>query len=468
MLHLCLFTVLLSVGQNNVPKIYYSLVKSADSLYNLQEYKKSAFTYSEAFKEAGWKGTSTDRYNAACSWALANHPDSAFYNLFKIANFLNYMDYDHMVTDSDLSVLHEDKRWALLINKVKENKDKAEEHLNKPLVRILDTIYTEDQKYRMEIDEVGKKYGSNSEQMKTLWETINEKDRVNLKKVTAILDKYGWLGAEEIGEQGSITLFLVIQHSDQKIQENYLPMMREAVKNKKALPANLALLEDRVSIGRGKKQIYGSQVSGVLGQYYLLPLQNPDSVDKRRSEVGLQPLAEYLSRWQIKWDVEECKRQQVQLETTEKCGISFVNMDISGLVTWIAKEDTTKLPYIIEQYRWKKWIKMAEVEDSGKDEFNKYSCYVIPYHGENYVRIKHGNPICVSDSVKLNADTPEIKFQINKKKKEIEFNFDTFYEITDKKGVLFKKGYAKTIPIDNLPKDNYILYYDNSTVEFKK
>ena len=59
---------------------YSMLIIKADSLYQIKDYEKSAFAYSEAFKTFGWKGLSNDRYNAACSWALSNKPDSAFFN----------------------------------------------------------------------------------------------------------------------------------------------------------------------------------------------------------------------------------------------------------------------------------------------------------------------------------------------------------------------------------------------------
>jgi len=96
--------------------------------------------------------------------------------------------------------------------------------------------------------------------------------------------------------------------------------MREAVKHGKAQASNLALLEDRVALGQGKKQIYGSQIGRdpETQLYYVSPLEDPDNVDKRREAVGLQPLAEYVSRWQIKWDVEQYKKDLPKLEYLEK------------------------------------------------------------------------------------------------------------------------------------------------------
>ena len=164
---------------------------------------------------------------------------------------------------------------------------------------MLDTIYTEDQQYRMQIDSVEKKYGWNSKEMQAHWKKINDKDSANLIKIKQLLDNYGWLGTDVVGVEGNSTIFLVVQHADLKTQEKYLPMMRTAVKNGKAKGSDLALLEDRVALREGKRQIYGSQIGRdpETQKYYVQPLEDPDNVDKRRAEVGLQPLSEYVNHW---------------------------------------------------------------------------------------------------------------------------------------------------------------------------
>lgn len=312
-----LFATQILFGQNVE---YSSLVKEADSLYTAGNYKVSVETYSTAFGSNGWIGMSNDRYSAACSWALANSADSSFFQLNRIATKENYMNYGHITTDPDLNSLHNDNRWKPLLELVKQNKDKAEVNFNKPLVAELDSIYADDQKYRLQISDIEKKFGWESNEMRVHWKIINEKDHINLIKVKALLDKYGWLGSDVIGKQGNSTLFLVIQHSDLPTQEKYLPMMRDAVKNGKAQENNLALLEDRVALGQGKKQIYGSQIGRdpETKLYYVLPLIDPDNVDKRRAEVGLQSLSEYVTHWQIKWDVEQYKKDLLAIEEQQK------------------------------------------------------------------------------------------------------------------------------------------------------
>lgn len=303
-----------AAGQLNAE--YSTLATQAFEFYTKKEYKKSAETYSRAFQSLGWKGLPNDRYNAACSWALAGNKDSAFFQLFRIAEKSNYTNYNHISSDADLVSLRTDSRWAKLLQIVKSNKERAEVNLNKPLAARLDSVLTEDQKYRLQLDSVRTKYGWESPEMKNLWKIIREKDSLNLILVTGILDKYGWLGTDVVGSSGNTTLFLVIQHSDQATQEKHLPMMRDAVKNGKASAGSLALLEDRVALGQGRKQIYGSQIGMDPGSktYYVQALDDPDNVDERRQKVGLGPLAEYVKRWNIIWNVDEYKKQLPELE----------------------------------------------------------------------------------------------------------------------------------------------------------
>lgn len=299
---------------------YSKLIKKADSLYTVKDYKNSATVYSQAFKINEWKGTSHDRYNAACSWAMANVPDSAFFNLERIVSKSNYSNYDHIIEDGDLKGLYNDKRWNLLIELVKQNKEKAEANLNKPLMNQLFEIHNDDQAYRIQEQEFATKHGWDSKEVKDIWKIIRVKDSLNLIKVEVILDKYGWVGQDIVGGEGNSTLFLIIQHSDLKTQEKYLPMMREAVRNNNARAADLALLEDRIEIRNGRKQVYGSQIGRFKDTQinFVSALIDPDNVDKRRASVGLSTLAEYVSYWDLKWDVEQYKKDLPKIEATQQ------------------------------------------------------------------------------------------------------------------------------------------------------
>lgn len=295
---------------------YSALVKEAFDLYDQKEYMASAVRYSAAFQELGWKGTSNDRYNAACSYALAGVPDSAFFHLYRIVEMMDYSDKLHITNDADLTALRDDARWQPLIAMVQANKDRLEANLDKPLVALLDSIRAEDQRPRHEIEKVASQFGRDSKEMQAHWQRIRTSDSTNLIAVTRILDERGWLGADVVGANGSSTLFLVIQHADLATQEKYLPLMREAVSKGNARGSDLALLEDRVLLRNGKRQLYGSQIGRDpdTGEFYLSPLDDPDNVDRRRAAVGLGPLAEYLMNWNLKWDPAQYELQLPILE----------------------------------------------------------------------------------------------------------------------------------------------------------
>ncbi len=296
---------------------YQKLVQNAEALYNAKQYKESALAYSNAFAVIGGKAQASDRYNAACSWALAGNKDSALHHLQYLATKGNYNNYNHLLEDTDLESLHADKRWATICKQVKQNKDKAEANLNKPLVARLEAILENDQKYRRQLGPLTEKYGRDSKEVRELWKTMAYYDSLDQVEVLAILEKYGWPTREMIGEWGSQPIFLVIQHADLAIQDKYLSVMREAVKKGDARASSLALLEDRVALGHGRRQIYGSQVSSDAKGDYLAPLTDPDNVDERRASVGLGPLAGYLLGFGLKWDLADYKKQLPELEKRE-------------------------------------------------------------------------------------------------------------------------------------------------------
>lgn len=195
-----------------------------------------------------------------------------------------------------------------------------EKDFDKSLIAELDTIYQEDQNYRIRINELIMKSRSESENIEliTLIELMNEKDSINLVKIEKILNKYGWLGADVIGEQGNETLFLVIQHSDLETQLKYLPMMREAVKKGNAKGTNFALLLDRIEMGKGNRQIYGSQIKIDGDEFYVYPIIEPEKVNERRAEIGLGCIEEYVKSVGITWDVEKHKERTKKIEAEKE------------------------------------------------------------------------------------------------------------------------------------------------------
>jgi hypothetical protein len=184
----------------------------------------------------------------------------------------------------------------------------------KKLQKQLEDIGIEDQKYRSQSDSIRTQFGSNSEQYKALWKLQHYQDSINKIAITKIVDKYGWINQNEIGNEAAYVLFSVILHSDLKTQEKYLPIIRKAVKEKKARGQNLAMLEDKVALNQGKKQIYGTQIlqDEKTKEYYFAPIEDPKNIDKRRNEMGMGLLAEDYNTiyYNIVWNPKTYKQRK--------------------------------------------------------------------------------------------------------------------------------------------------------------
>ncbi|MDR2126986.1 MAG: hypothetical protein LBP63_09175 [Prevotellaceae bacterium] len=294
---------------------YAELVNKADKLYADKEYFKSANELSEAFAKYGVYAQTIDRYRAARAWALAGQADSAFVQLFQITHIEEFADLNLITNDASLSSLHADERWNFIIEFVKQNREKADK-LDAALAAQLDSIYREDRQHSFEINEIEQNYGRNSNEMRQYLKKLSQKNSENIIKITKILDEKGWLGPDIIGEHGSRVLFSVMQYADTKTQEKYLPMIEDAVANEKADPIYFALLKDEMALKQGKRQIYGSRI-GIdvqTGKYYIVPLEDPDNIDKRRAEIGLSKYNDYLSIFGLTWNVDEYKKELPELE----------------------------------------------------------------------------------------------------------------------------------------------------------
>ncbi|MBN1651473.1 MAG: hypothetical protein JW857_09095 [Bacteroidales bacterium] len=182
------------------------------------------------------------------------------------------------------------------------------------LIAFLDTIWHAEQDPIRSRDAMIEKYGADSEQMEHFQKIYKKNHVENERKIRYLLDTYGWPEKELSGDMGNWTICNVIQHADNDIRLKYLPMMRQAVADKRLEARFLVRAEDRIATERGDLQIYGGQM-----KYYpetktfnVWPVYDPVNIDKRRAKLGLEPIAPFLKRrFNFEWNLEE------QLKRTE-------------------------------------------------------------------------------------------------------------------------------------------------------
>lgn len=151
--------------------------------------------------------------------------------------------------------------------------------------------------------------------------------------------------------------------------------------------------------------------------------------------------------------------------------VSITIDKVTNVLNWSTKSETGKLPYIVEQYRWNKWVKIGEVDGVGTPVQNSYSYKIAPHSGKNQFRIKQvdytGQPK-ISKPTDFTSPVPDVTFTPAKVSKEIIFSSETMFEIYDQYGNIVKKGFTKQVDASNLAKGVYYLNYDNKMAEFIK
>ncbi|POY37834.1 hypothetical protein C3K47_04690 [Solitalea longa] len=277
---------------------YQSLIKIADSLYRIKEYKKSTYAFSWAFRVNSYRSTLKDRYNAAKAWSMNFTPDSAFYHLLKMAKQGNFSDYDKLVNDPAFTPIHLDARWNHLVGIVKVNSDKTEANLDQTLKKQLDTIHDNLIYWHRKLDSLKHHDPKNKIAFEKLNKTVTAKDSLYKDIITDMWKSIGWVGQNVVGKKGRDAQFYLLKYVSLYTQKKYLPLFKKAVKEDFATLEQMAVIDDIMAIRQGKKQIYGTQVGlDAKGNYFLQPVEDPSKVNQLRAELGMQPLNEYLKSY---------------------------------------------------------------------------------------------------------------------------------------------------------------------------
>ena len=102
-----------------------------------------------------------------------------------------------------------------------------------------------------------------------------------------------WPTKSVVGAEGVWAVW-VLAAQDTLLARAALHRMMEAGPEESP-PAAVAMLEDRLRVASGRKQIYGTQlVKAADGKLEPAPLEDPKHVDLRRDAAGLPPLAQSL------------------------------------------------------------------------------------------------------------------------------------------------------------------------------
>ncbi len=218
-------------------------------------------------------------YNDACCHALAGHADPAF-SLLTRAISTSYLEADWLVADPDLQSLHQDARWAPLLEEAKRAHASRLSTINLELYELLlaDTAFQ-----YSETDGTDRRQG--------YMQSVQRRDRVR-----AIVEAGE---AKVAADFHHASLVLKWGTMPEDYAETYAFAMRavELEPENRTMRRHAANSEDRLLHSQRKPQRYGSIYvrAGNYGERWELYTIDPSVTDEQRRAWGYPPLAESLA-----------------------------------------------------------------------------------------------------------------------------------------------------------------------------
>lgn len=288
---------ILTIATHAQTVAYFGIIHTADSLRIRKQFEKAAVLYDKAMVEANGKLLPKDGYKACLGYTLSNQPDKAFKVLAQLAATPLFRGKKMLLEDEHLNTLRQDTRWNDILQAFKR-KDSLARQEKYTLVRVeLELIYERDSRLWGELSNAQNQAYPDTAELRRINGYIEAADEENFERVPAILDQYGWLGADVLGLKATDGIWAVMENAGDRpeIRKKYLPLLRKAVEAGTIDPEKLAIMEDWVLTADNKPQRYGTRLKkNDDGIYQPLPIADPKLVDTRRAKMGLQPMKAWL------------------------------------------------------------------------------------------------------------------------------------------------------------------------------
>ena len=201
--------------------------------------------------------------------------------------------------DSSLLPLHTDNRWNPLVAHARRLASARDTALAAELL----SLGERDQRNRDSVGAIVGRNGMGSPEAEAANRALAAADAPLQARLRAIVNARGWPGRRLVGDDAAHAAWLILQHSDSAYQRRMLPVIQARVLRGDVRAADEALLEDRVRMGQGRKQRYGSALRNTMTPGVppvLYPIEAEECVDQRRARVLLPPLSDYLAMFGVK------------------------------------------------------------------------------------------------------------------------------------------------------------------------
>jgi hypothetical protein len=154
------------------------------------------------------------------------------------------------------------------------------------------------------------------------------------------------------------------------------------------------------------------------------------------------------------------------LEPSPSFECSKIDCNKSGLLVWESAGEMGKLPYVVQQFKWNKWVNVGEVMGNGTVSKSTYSFQTSLTSGLNRFREVQNSSegeFRRSPECEITSDITPVVFQYDKKQKIVIFSSNTSYELFNSFGQIVKRGVGTTVDVTTFAKGEYYVSYDNTT-----
>ncbi|MDL2315343.1 hypothetical protein LJC16_03685 [Bacteroidales bacterium OttesenSCG-928-C19] len=260
---------------------YFKLIKVADSLFNLQEYKQSLVFYEKSEKYNPFPET---YFYMSYAYYRENDEETACKYMRKAIDkgFYQYWnDYVKFLVEKD-GCISKDYQELLYKNYARKESKGENEELRDEFIR------------RKNLDQ---QYRNTRKKTDEEWAEQKRLDSLNMVYLDSVLTILQcWPGTSELGEDCESIPFLIATHSDNFIsfQEKCMEHAYQALLKNNIPRSSFAMLYDRVRVNKGEKQLFGTQLKYIEGKYIPHDLENEELVDIYRVYFELPLLKQYI------------------------------------------------------------------------------------------------------------------------------------------------------------------------------
>lgn len=149
-----------------------------------------------------------------------------------------------------------------------------------------------------------------------------------------------------------------------------------------------------------------------------------------------------------------------------------IDVGNDGVINWTTTGEIGSIPFMVEQFKWNKWVKIGEVPGKGNAVLaNDYTFKASLISGENIFRVSQQSfdgGIRSSQPAKVTSTIEPVTYTVLEDEGRVKFSGKTNYEVVDAYGQVINSGFGTSVSIKAMEKGKYFINFDNQSVPYSK